>query len=217
MLSDIQQQIAEYEQAYHREPHAVSLLAVSKGRSISQIEILYAQGQRAFAESYVQEALPKIEALQGREIEWHFIGPIQTNKTRKVAEHFAWVQSVDSFKVAKRLNDQRPLTLAPLNICIQVNMDNEPTKSGIAADLVLTLVKQCQSLPRLKLRGLMMIPPPAKDCITQQKIFTRCFQLWQMCIAEGVAFDTLSMGMSQDFRAAIASGSTLVRIGSALF
>lgn len=210
--------LAEYEKKYGREKNAVSLLAVSKGQPLEKIEAAYAAGQRLFGESYVQEALPKIAALSALSIEWHFIGPIQSNKTRKIAEHFAWVHSVADIKTAKRLNDQRPAHLSPLNICIEVNISHEATKSGVTPEAVLALANDCLSLPRLRLRGLMAIPAPQSTLVEQRQELHRLFLLWQQLRDEAkLSLDTLSMGMSDDLEAAIAEGSTLVRVGRAIF
>ena len=168
-----------------------------------------------FGESYLQEALPKIALFP--DIEWHFIGPIQSNKTRKIAEHFAWVQSVANAKIAQRLNDQRPPHLPPLNICIEVNISHELTKSGIIEQDLFKLTEYCLNLPRLKLRGLMGIPAPTADLEQQRKQFHQLFLLYQTLKQQGFDLDTLSMGMSDDFEAAIAEGSTLVRIGTRVY
>ena len=216
-LQVIKQQISAYENQYHRASGAVLLLAVSKKQSITSIQAAYLAGQRAFGENYLQEALEKMVALAHLDIEWHFIGPLQSNKTRKIAEHFSWVQSVDSLRVAKRLHDQRPPHLPPLNICLEINLNHETSKSGIAPDEVTELASDCQSLSRLKLRGLMTIPAHATSFEDARQNFQRMHQLFTQLNASGFALDTLSMGMSDDFEAAIAEGSTLVRIGSAIF
>lgn len=216
-LTLIKNQITLCEQEFQRPPGAVKLIAVTKGRSIAELLELYAAGQRAFAESYLQEALEKIPAVADKEIEWHFIGPLQSNKTRKIAEHFSWVQSVDNLNIAKRLNEQRPSHLPPLNICIQVNISAEDTKSGVTADALLELAQQCHLLPHLRLRGLMTIPAPTSDFAAQRAAFKQCFLLWQTLSTQGFDLDTLSMGMSDDFVAAIAEGSTMIRLGRALY
>ncbi|MBX3708468.1 MAG: YggS family pyridoxal phosphate-dependent enzyme [Gammaproteobacteria bacterium] len=213
----IKKLIADYEKKYHREPHSVRLLAVSKGKSANQIAEAYQVGQSCFGENYLQEALLKIAALSDKQIEWHFIGPIQSNKTRKIAEHFAWVHSVDNIKIARRLNDQRPSCLPPINICIEVNVSNEETKSGTDIDNIMPLISYCQTLPRLTLRGLMAIPVQHKNFTDQRNECRKLCSLWQSLRDQGILLDTLSMGMSNDFEAAIAEGSTLVRIGTAIF
>lgn len=216
-LATIKKLISDYEKKYRREAGSVRLLAVSKKQSIEKIIEAYEAGQRAFGENYLQEALSKITALTDKQIEWHFIGPIQSNKTRKIAEHFAWVHSVDSKKIAKRLNDQRPTQLPPLNICIEVNVSHEQTKSGVMLEEVEALALYCQSLPHLALRGLMTIPAEHDNFIDQRNEFHPLQTLWTTLRQHDIPLDTLSMGMSGDFEAAIAEGSTLVRIGTALF
>jgi pyridoxal phosphate enzyme (YggS family) len=200
-----------------RAPEAVSLLAVSKTFGADAVEQAYACGQTAFGENYIQEAVDKITALQGLPLEWHCIGPIQSNKTRLVAQHFDWVHTVDRLKIAQRLSEQRPVGLAPLQVCIQVNVDGGPTKSGVAPDDALALARQVAALPRLQLRGLMCIPEPAPDFVAACAVFTRARGLFDAINAAGVPLDTLSMGMSADLEAAVASGSTMVRVGSAIF
>lgn len=216
-LSQIKNLIAQFEQKYARSPHSVSLLAASKGQSVEKIALAFAAGQRLFGENYLQEALKKMESLTGKNIEWHFIGPLQSNKTKKIAEHFSWVHSVDDMKNAKRLNDQRPDSLPRLNVCIEVNVNEETSKSGCRISDVARLAAYCQTLPRLALRGLMAIPAPQHDFTAQREEFHQLFLCWQQLRAEGVALDTLSMGMSDDFEAAIAEGATFIRIGTAIF
>jgi PLP dependent protein len=195
----------------------VTLIAVSKSQPIDYIEEIINCGQKIFAENYVQEALEKIKALQQHELEWHFIGPIQSNKTKPIAENFDWVQSVDRLKIAERLNEARPENKARLNICLQVNVSGEASKSGVAPDEVEALARQVALLPRLHLRGLMAIPEATQDEGAQRKAFRQLKQLFDQLKQQGHALDTLSMGMSGDFKAAIAEGATHVRIGSALF
>lgn len=216
-LLSIKKLIAEYEKKYKREKNSVHLLAVSKGQPIEKLQAALAAGQRCFGESYLQEALPKIELLKNGSIEWHFIGPVQSNKTRKIAEQFSWVHSLANTKIAKRLNEQRPSYLPPLNVCIEVNIDHESTKSGVDIDEVLSLAKYCIELPRLKLRGLMAIPAACETVLEQRKAFHSLHNMWHSLREQGFALDTLSMGMSEDFEAAIAEGSTLVRIGTSIF
>ncbi len=214
-LITLYQRITEIEKIYQRNPNSVSLLIASKGQSLDKIKEAWEAGQSCFGENYLQEALPKIAALPN--IEWHFIGPIQSNKTRKIAENFTWVQSVDSLKIAKRLNEQRPSHLSPLNICIEVNISEEATKSGVMVDEVEILAKNCLDLPRLRLRGLMTIPAKRIQFDEQREAYRKLSDLWHHLRQLGFSFDTLSMGMSQDMEAAIAEGSTLVRIGTAFW
>lgn len=217
-LKHIKQLIADYEKKYNRPQNSVHLLAVSKGQPIEEIARALAIGQTAFGENHLQEALPKIEILKDKRIEWHFIGTIQSNKTRKIAEHFAWVQGVANEKIAKRLNDQRPAHLPPLNICIEVNISHELSKSGVSSDdEVQALANFCLTLPRLKLRGLMCIPAEETDLEKQRRAFRKLTTLYQQLSQKGFKLDCLSMGMSHDFEAAIAEGATTVRIGRAIF
>ena len=211
-----------------RKPSSVRLLAVSKTFEAALVEALWDKGQRAFGENYVQEAIAKIEALTDLRgsIEWHLIGPLQSNKTAIVAEKFDWVQTIDRFKIAQRLNDQRPAHLPPLNVCIQVNVDGGENKSGlliqneVGLQALLDMACQIGSLPRLVLRGLLAIPEPAMDVKRQQAVFAKvkaAFDFLNANVAANHQLDTLSMGMSADFEVAIAAGSTMVRIGSSIF
>jgi len=200
-----------------RAPDDVILLAVSKTFAPEAIREAYEAGQTRFAESYAQEALHKIAALQDLPIEWHFIGPIQSNKTRAIAEHFAWVHSVDRLKIAERLSAQRPAHLPPLQICLQVNISEEASKSGVPSGEVAQLAMKAAQLPRLKLRGLMAIPEPGGEVAAQRSAFARLRELCGQLNRQGLQLDTLSMGMSHDFAAAIAEGATIVRVGSAIF
>jgi pyridoxal phosphate enzyme (YggS family) len=195
----------------------VSLLAVSKSQPVEKILEAYDAGQRRFGENYLQEALEKISALSDKEIEWHFIGPLQSNKLKKIAEHFSWVHSVASLKHAKLLDAARPSDLPPLNICLQINTSHEKSKSGIHPDALLTLVNACADLPRLTLRGLMCIPEAKKNLTEQRLEFQKLSELSLFLLENGLKMDTLSMGMSDDLEAAIAEGSTLVRIGTKIF
>ena len=194
-----------------------NLLAVSKKHPSWAIKHLYQLGQRRFGESYWQETEQKIAELEGLDIEWHFIGPLQSNKTRPIAEHMHWVHGVDREKVARRLSQQRPEHLAPLNICLQVNLDSESNKFGVAPQQVLALAQQVSLLPRLTLRGLMCIPMQRQGLAQQRASLAQLAKLKSQLTKSGLALDTLSMGMSNDMEAAIAEGSTLLRIGSALF
>ena len=203
--------------AAKRPPDAVTLLAVSKTFGPEAVAQAYAAGQTAFGENYIQEAVQKITALRHLPLQWHCIGPIQSNKTRLVAEHFDWAHTVDRLKVAQRLSQQRPPQLAPLQVCLQVNVDGGASKSGVAPEAALALAQQIATLPNLRLRGLMCIPEPAPDFVAACAVFMRARALFDALNAEGLALDTLSMGMSADLEAAIHAGSTLVRVGSAIF
>jgi pyridoxal phosphate enzyme (YggS family) len=195
----------------------VALLAVSKTQPAAVIAALAAAGQRQFGENYLQEALEKIEALRQLDLEWHFIGPLQSNKTRGIAENFAWVHSLDRLKLAQRLSEQRPDTLPALNICLQVNISDEASKRGLNAVELADVAHAVAELPRLRLRGLMAIPAPSTDFVAQRGSFTHLRELQATLIATGVELDTLSMGMSDDLEAAIAEGATIVRVGTAIF
>ena len=204
-------------EAAHRGGAEVRLLAVSKTFPAASVREAYRAGQTAFGENYLQEALDKIAALRDLPLEWHFIGPIQSNKTRPIAENFAWVHSVDRLKVAERLSAQRPAHLQPLNVCLQVNVSGEDSKSGVAEDEVEQLALAVARLPNLKLRGLMSIPAPATDEKSQRLPFARMREIFASLNAQGMGLDTLSMGMSHDYPAAIMEGATVVRIGTAIF
>jgi PLP dependent protein len=216
-LKTVQDHIREYEQRYHRSLHSVHLVAATKQQPIEKIIAAIAAGQHAFGENYLQEALIKISALSAYALEWHFIGPIQRNKTRKIAEHFHWVHSIDSPLIADRLNEQRPPYLPPLNVCIEVNASDETTKSGIAPHQVETLALYCKHLPHLKLRGLMTLPAIQRTLTEQRAEFQKLRKIYDNLIEKGIFLDTLSMGMSDDMEAAIAEGATIVRIGTAIF
>ncbi len=200
---------------------AVKLLAVSKTFPNEAIAQALAAGQRCFGENYAQEGAGKVEYFREHyaqePIEWHFIGPLQSNKTRLVAEHFDWVQSIDRLKIAQRLNDQRPLTLQPLNVLVEINIDNEPTKSGVSLDQLQDLLPQLMLLPRIRLRGLMCVPKADSDEVQKRKAFSLMKETFDQYRAQGYPFDTLSMGMSADFEWAVEEGANLVRIGSAIF
>ena len=203
-----------------RQPDSVQLLAVSKTFGPEAVLEAAAAGQRAFGENYLQEGLDKIRALNDAgapALEWHFIGPIQSNKTRPIAENFAWVHTVDREKIAARLSEQRPAGMAPLQICLQVNISGEASKSGLAPEEVAALAHKVAALPNLTLRGLMAIPEPAAEFEQQRAAFARLRSLYEQLRADGLALDTLSMGMSADMRAAIVEGATIVRVGSAIF
>ena len=213
-LSAISARIASAAQAAGRDPASVQLLAVSKTKPASAIREIHAAGVCDFGENYLQEALTKQQALGDLPLIWHFIGPIQSNKTKAIAEHFDWVHSVDRLKIAQRLSEQRPAGLAPLNICLQVNVSGEDSKSGCAPADLPALAKAVATLPNLRLRGLMAIPEPTDDRAAQEAAFATLRQLQE---GLGLGLDTLSMGMSHDLEAAIAQGATWVRIGTALF
>lgn len=213
-LSAISARIASAAQAAGRDPASVQLLAVSKTKPASAIREIHAAGVRNVGENYLQEALTKQQALSDLPLIWHFIGPIQSNKTKAIAEHFDWVHSVDRLKIAQRLSEQRPAGLAPLNLCLQVNVSGEDSKSGCAPADLPALAKAVAGLPNLRLRGLMAIPEPTDDRAAQEAAFARLRQLQESL---GLGLDTLSMGMSHDLEAAIAQGATWVRIGTALF
>lgn len=200
-----------------RDPASVQILAVSKRQSVDSIRALAAAGQRAFGENQVQEGLTKMATLTGCDLEWHCIGPLQSNKTRAVAEHFQWLHSLDRRKLVDRLSDQRPTTLPPLNVCIQVHIGDEQRKSGAQPDAAGELARYAAEATGLRLRGLMAIPPPETDYDRQRAHFRQLRVLFDTLRDDGLAMDTLSMGMSGDWRAALAEGATMLRIGTALF
>lgn len=216
-MQAVRQRVADAARACGRDPAAVGLIAVSKTFGADAVAAAHACGQRVFGENYVQEAVDKIVALASLGLEWHFIGPIQSNKTRQIAENFAWVHSVDRAKIAERLSAARPDALAPLQVCIQINIGDENTKSGVAPADAPALARAIAALPRLKLRGLMTIPPASDDPAQQRRYFAELRKLKEQLAMAGVALDTLSMGMSADLEAAIAEGATLVRVGTAIF
>ena len=216
-LRKIRDLLAEAAVDAGREANSAKLLAVSKKQPISRVLEAIAAGQRDFGENQVVEGVEKIETLANDALVWHFIGHLQTNKTRIVAEHFDWVHSVDRFKTARRLSEQRPASMGDLNICLQVNVDAESSKSGIDPEALADLARQVTELPKLRLRGLMCLPRIRSDFESQREPFARLRELAQEVRATGIDTDTLSMGMSADFRAAIFEGSTIVRIGTAVF
>lgn len=215
-LTAIRSQLVECEKKYVRMPGSVLLLAVSKQQSIENIAQALEMDQTHFGENYLQEALPKIAYFKDK-IAWHFIGPIQANKTRKIAEHFQWVHSVADKKIAERLNDQRPDHLPPLNICIQVNIDQEPAKSGVVIEELFPLAEYCRKLPRLNFRGLMAIPEAQKNFSAQKLAFSKLKAQFEKLQEKGFMVDTLSMGMSDDWKAAVSEGATVIRIGAGIF
>ncbi|MGZ8256562.1 MAG: YggS family pyridoxal phosphate-dependent enzyme [Gallionella sp.] len=216
-LQAVNQQIHHAVTQAKRSIASLELLAVSKTFSADEVRAAYHAGQTAFAENYVQEAVDKIAALRDLPLTWHFIGPIQSNKTRLIAENFSWVHSVDRLKIAERLSAQRPLNLPPLQICLQVNISDETSKSGVSAAEALPLAQQLARLPHLKLRGLMAVPAASCDVVVQRAAFAKLRALRDALNQHDLQLDTLSMGMSHDFPAAIAEGATLLRIGSAIF
>ncbi|MDH3548274.1 MAG: YggS family pyridoxal phosphate-dependent enzyme [Gammaproteobacteria bacterium] len=201
----------------NRDPAEVRLLAVSKKQSLEKIREAYAAGQRDFGENFVQEGVEKIEAMAKDDLTWHFIGHLQSNKTRVVAEYFDWVHTIDKFKTARRLSDQRPDDLPPLNLCLQVNVDDEESKSGVTPEALPELAAACRDLPNIRLRGLMCLPAIRENLDEQRIPFAVLRKLAEKLRTGGVDTDTLSMGMTADFRAAILEGATIVRIGTALF
>ena len=221
---NLQQQRHRVQQACQRagrDPAGVTLLAVSKTFGADAVADAVAAGQRQFGENYVQEGVDKVLALRQSHpdvpLVWHCIGPLQTNKTRPVAEHFDWVQTIDRLKIAQRLSDQRPAHLPPLQVCIQVNVDGGPTKSGVPPSEAVALAHAVARLPRLTLRGLMCIPEPAATDEAAQAVFMRAKAVFDALNASGLALDTLSMGMSDDLVPAVAAGATMVRVGRGVF
>jgi hypothetical protein len=216
-LQSIWLRMANACKAAGREPASVRLLAVSKTFPAQAVVQAHAAGQCDFGENYIQEGVEKIQALTHLPLVWHCIGPIQSNKTRSVAEHFDWVHSVDRLKIAQRLSEQRPSTRQPLQVCIQVNVDGGPTKAGVPPEQAAELASQIASLPGLRLRGIMSIPEPVPDFASALAVHQRSLALYEALKAQGFELDTLSLGMSADMEAAIHAGSTMVRVGSAIF
>ena len=216
-LQAVHARIETAARAAGRNPKDISLLAVSKTWPAGHVRDAAAAGQRAFGENYVQESVAKIAELAALGLEWHFIGPLQSNKTRPVAEHFDWVHSVERMKIAERLSEQRPAGMAPLNVCLQVNVSGEASKSGCAPEEAVALANAIAALPKLRLRGLMCIPEPVEDVEAQRRPFRQLRELYDQLRGDGLPLDTLSMGMSHDIEAAIAEGATMVRVGTAIF
>ncbi len=216
-LRAVLQKIREAESIYNRSPGTVRLLAVSKGHDSHSIRLAMDQGQMSFGENYCQEALTKIHQIDNDKLEWHFIGALQSNKAKAVAENFSWVQSIDRLKIAERLHQQRPDHLPPLNVCIQVNISHEASKIGVDPLELLDLAQAISPLSHLCLRGLMVIPQPCDSFQQQLHIYQKAYNLHNELLEKGMKLDTLSMGMTHDFMAAIAAGSTMVRIGSGIF
>jgi len=217
-LQKVRQDIAGFAQKYQRDVNNVTLLAVSKTWPAEAVHEAWKEGQMAFGENYLQEALEKIGTLESLPINWHFIGPIQSNKTRAIAEHFQWVHSVDREKIARRLSEKRPPELPPLKILLQVNLSGEASKSGVSPNALPELARSVAELPHLELRGLMSIPAPGNDFEHQRQTFRRLAEARDNLLAMGLSScQELSMGMSQDYEAAIAEGATIIRIGTAIF
>ena len=216
-LQAVRARIDAAARAAGRNPDDITLLAVSKTWPADCVHAAAAAGQRAFGENYVQEGVAKATELSALGLDWHFIGPLQSNKTRPVAEAFDWVHSIDRLKIAERLAEQRPAARGPLNVCLQVNVSGEETKSGCRPEEAMTLARAIAELPNLRLRGLMCIPEPTDDPAAQRRPFATLRTLYEQLRAEGLILDTLSMGMSHDIEAAIAEGATMVRVGTAIF
>jgi pyridoxal phosphate enzyme (YggS family) len=216
-LESVHRQIRATEAEFERTPGTVGLVAVSKTRPPEDIQAALNAGQFDFGENYAREAVDKIERIGDKRAVWHFIGPVQSNKTRIIARYFQWLHSIDRVKIARRLSEARPDSLPPLNVCLQVNISDEKTKSGVPLAELPALLEECAGLPRLNVRGLMAIPAPAKDFSMQRQPFRQLKLALEQLNRQGHQLDTLSMGTSEDFRAAIAEGSTLVRIGTAIF
>ena len=216
-LNHVRSRILHAAGAAGRDPASITLIAVSKGKTAESLRAAATLGVTDFGESYVQEAGTKLDALGDLALEWHFIGGLQSNKTRSVAERFGWVHSIDRFSIARRLSEQRPFHAPPLNLCIQVAVVPEPTKGGIEPGALGELAERIVALPRVKLRGLMCVPPPQPDADAERAVFARLRGLLEGLKGAGHDLDTLSMGMSGDFEAAIAEGATHVRVGTAIF
>lgn len=220
-LHKVRQRIVSAARQAHRQAADIQLLAVSKTQPVEAILDAFHAGQRDFGESYVQEAITKMQAVEDRvgqgQVQWHFIGPIQSNKTAAIAANFSWVHSIDRLKIAQRLSEQRPASLPALNVCLQVNISAEASKAGVAPEQVYSLANEIRQLPRVQLRGLMTIPAPTNDPTRQQEPFRQLNALLHDLIEKGIPLDTLSMGMSGDLEAAILEGATIVRIGTDIF
>ncbi len=216
-LAQIRQRISDAERRFSRDPNSVQLLAVSKTKPVAAIQTAIDAGQVCFAENYLQEAVEKIMSLNNPQLVWHFIGSIQSNKTRDIAQHFHWAHTIDRVKIARRLNEQRPDHLPPLNICLQINISGENSKSGIAPDELIQLADDCSSLPNIKIRGLMAMPAQYSDFEKQRIPFRELKRLFTEIQSGHPDMDTLSMGTTSDLEAAIAEGATIVRIGTAIF
>ena len=216
-LQAVRERIDAAAKKFGRNPGGISLLAVSKTWPATDVQLAANAGQHSFGENYVQEGVMKIEALRALGLEWHFIGPLQSNKTRQVAETFDWVHSLDRSKIAERLSEQRPAERLALQVCLQVNVSSEATKSGVPLEAIDDLAQRVAELPHLQLRGLMAIPAPTDNFEQQRSAFRKVREAFDRINSKGLALDTLSMGMSHDLEAAIAEGATMVRVGSAIF
>ena len=216
-LKAVRTRIAALEHRYGRTPGSVTLLAVSKTKPPEAVRAAVAAGQRAFGENHLQDAMTKVDALAGQGVSWHFIGAVQSNKTRPIAAHFDWVHGIEREKIATRLSAQRPAGRGPLDVCIEVNVSGEDTKSGVPPAGVEPLARLVRELPGLRLRGLMAIPRPAEDLETQRIPFRQLREILDDLNAKGLGLDTLSMGMTADLEAAVAEGATIVRVGTAIF
>lgn len=216
-LHQVRDRVKKAASSAGRDADEITIVAVSKRQPVTAIEAAYSAGQRDFGENFVQEAVQKIESLGHPDIRWHFIGSIQSNKTRDIARHFDWVHTVDRLKIAKRLDEQRPHYAAPLNVCIQVNLAEEPQKSGIGAAEIDDLVEAVSHMPKLRLRGLMTMPPAAAAEDTLEALFLELGHIKRSLVGQGYDIDTLSMGMSADLETAVRCGSTMVRVGTDIF
>ena len=217
LVNHVRSRISQAAKAAGRDPAAVTLIAVTKAQTAESIRVAATAGVTDFGENYLQEASSKMDLLSDLDVRWHFIGGIQSNKTRAIAERFDWVQSIDRLSIARRLSEQRPYHAPPLNLCIQVELVPEPNKGGIAPGEIGPLAAAVAQLPRVRLRGLMCVPPPQPHVAAERAVFARLRTLLEELNASGHKLDTLSMGMSADFESAIAEGATLVRLGTALF
>ena len=216
-LAKVKSEIDQFEKDYRRPPGSVELLAVSKKKPVAAILQAAEAGQRAFGENYVDEGVAKVQDINDDNLIWHYIGAIQSRKTAQIAEHFQWAHGVDRLKIARRLSEQRPSSFAPLNVCLQVNLDNEPSKAGVRIEEVAQLAKECADLKGIRVRGLMAIPASRDKLIAQREVLARLRQALEPIKAHLPEVDTLSMGMSADMEAAIAEGATIVRVGTAIF
>lgn len=216
-LAQIRQRISAAEQCYNRESGSVTLLAVSKTKPVADIQAAIENEQTHFAENYIQEAVDKIVNLNNARLVWHFIGSIQSNKARDIAQHFQWVHTIDRIKIARRLNDLRPDHLPPLNVCLQINISNEKSKSGVSPIAIKQLADDCSSLPNIRIKGLMAMPAQESDFEKQRASFRKLGQLFKELQTDFPELDTLSMGTTNDLEAAIAEGATMIRIGTAIF
>jgi PLP dependent protein len=216
-VASVQERIRRAALAASRNVDCITLVAISKTQPVEAIAAAAQAGVEHFGENYLQEALPKIESLRGHELTWHFVGQLQANKTKLAAEHFDWVHGIDRLKIAQRLSEQRPFHAPPLNVCLQVHIGGEASKGGVEPEAALELAQAVRDLPQLRLRGLMCLPPAETDIVRQRHWFAETRQLFDSLNDRGAGLDTLSMGMSADFEAAILEGSTMVRVGTAIF